>query len=320
MIERSQPRERGHRVAWPAAVRLRPLVWPFRRGVPVLPLLLMPAAALLLGFVYWPLAQVLLLSLFQWNLISPQRTFVGLGNYASLLTDPTFGGVLVQSIGYVVAALLGNFLLPLGLALLTLQVGPRARSLYQALLFTPTVVATSVGALLWQWIYLPSGGLVNALLGQVGIPPVNWLNSATTVLPAIGVVAAWKYLGFNYLAALAGLVALPRDYLEAARVDGAAGGALLRSIIVPLLAPTLLFLALTTILQTLPNAFVPIQIMTRGGPNNASNNLLYDVYQTAFQFFQVGRASAEAVVLILLLGGAAIWQFRLLDRRIEYDR
>jgi sn-glycerol 3-phosphate transport system permease protein len=221
---------------------------------------------------------------------------------------------------YMLIALLGNFLLPVGLAMLTLQVGRRYTDLYQSLLFTPTMVAVSVGSLLWQWIYLPTGGLLNTLLSVFGLPEVNWLNNPDTALGAVGVVAAWQFMGFNYLISLAGLMAIPREYLEAARIDGATGWPLLRSVIIPLLMPTLLFVALTSILQSLPNAFVPIEILTRGGPSESSDNLLYTIYQDGFHFFQVGKASAEAVVTILLLGGAAIWQFRILDRSLSYER
>jgi len=289
-----------------------------RNGRPYL--LLLPALAFLCVFVYWPVVQVGLLSFFEWNLVSPTRDFVGLQNFAGLLGDPGFYRLLSQSLLYVVIALLGNFLLPVGLAMLTMRVSRRCADLYQALLFTPTVIATAVGALLWQFVYLPSGGLLNAALSLFGGEGGNWLNDPRTALPAVGVVAAWNNMGFNYLIALAGLYAVPREQLEAARVDGATGWPLLRFVLVPLLMPTILFLALTAILQALPNAFVPLEILTGGGPNDASNNLLYDVYRNGFRFFQVGKASAEAVLLMALLGGAAVWQFALLDRRITYDR
>lgn len=283
-------------------------------------LFLLPALVFLGLFVYWPVLLTGFLSLFQWNMISPTMTFVGLGNFASLLTSPEFFRVLAQSVLYVLLALLGNFLLPLGLAMLTLMVPRRHSELYQALLFAPTVVATSIGALLWQFVYLPSGGLLNAALAALGLPGNNWLNDPDTVIPAVGVVATWNHLGFNYLIALAGLMAVPREQLEAARMDGATGWPLLRFVIIPLLMPTVLFLALTTVLQALPNAFVPIEVLTGGGPAEASNNLLYDLYRTGFRFFQVGTASAQAVLLIALLGVFAVWQFRLLDRSVTYDR
>jgi ABC-type sugar transport system permease subunit len=283
-------------------------------------LYLLPALLFLGLFIYWPLVQVTILSFFRWNLISPNGTFVGLDNFASLLTDPKFFGILLQTLMYIFIALLGNFLLPVGLAMLTLQVGRRYADLYQSLLFTPTMVAVSIGALLWQWIYLPTGGLLNTLLSVFGLPEVNWLNNPDTALGAVGVVAAWQFMGFNYLISLAGLMAVPKEYLEAARIDGATGWPLLRWVIIPLLMPTLLFVALTSILQALPNAFVPVEILTRGGPSESSDNLLYTIYQDGFQFFQVGKASAEAIVTILLLGGAAIWQFRILDRSSSYER
>jgi len=271
-------------------------------------------------FVYWPVMQVGILSLFEWNLVSPTRDFVGLRNFAGLLGDPGFYRLLSQSLLYVIIALLGNFLLPVGLAMLTMRVSRRHADLYQALLFTPAVIATAIGALLWQFVYLPSGGLLNAALSLFGVEGGNWLNDPRTALPAVGLVAAWNNMGFNYLVALAGLYAVPREQLEAARVDGAAGWPFLRFVLVPRLAPTILFLALTAILQALPNAFVPVEILTGGGPNDASNNLLYDVYRNGFRFFQVGKASAEAVLLMALLGGFAIWQFRILDRSVTYDR
>jgi len=283
-------------------------------------LCLLPALAFLGLFLFWPLVQVVALSFFRWNMVSPAATWVGWDNYAVLLREPVFRQALVQSVWYVALALVGNFLLPVGLAGLTLQVSTRRADLYQSLLFAPTMVATSVGALIWQWIYLPTGGLLNGLLGAAGFPAVNWLNEPATAATAVAVVASWKTFGFNYLVALAGLRALPKDLLEAARVDGAVGFAFVRSVVAPLLAPTLLFVGLTAVLQSLSNVFIPIDVLTRGGPSESSTNLLYKVYRDGFQFFQVGKASAGAVVTMLLFGGFAVWQFRLLDRSVVYDR
>ncbi len=297
--------------AKPHPLRLRRTYLPY--------LYVLPAVAVLGLFIYWPLVQVVHFSFHQWNLVGP-KTWLGNENYVRLARDPGLGLLLLQSLWYVLLALVGNFLLPVGLAMLTMQVTRRAVTVYQSLLFAPAVISTTVGALLWQWIYLPTGGPFNKLLSVVGIESINWLNDPSSALPAVSIATSWKFLGFNYLIALAGFSSLPREPLEAARIDGAVGWSLLKDIIIPLLAPTLVFLGLTTILQALPNTFVPIQILTRGGPSDASTNLLYAVYQDAFQFFQVGKGSAEAVILMLLLGGFAILQFRLLERNLEYDR
>jgi ABC-type sugar transport system permease subunit len=283
-------------------------------------LYLTPALVFLLTFLYYPLGSSLWMSLFNWNLVNYHQTYVGLMNYQDIFTDAGFWTLLWQTALYVLLSILGTFLLPTALALLTLQVRGREVELYQALLFVPTVIASSIGALLWLWIYLPVGGLLNAALHVFAVPPVSWLNQPTTALPAIGVVAAWKVLGFNYLIALAGLKAIPTEYLEAARVDGATGWSFVSSIVLPLFAPSALFLLITSVLQALPNALVPIQILTLGGPGNATNNLFYVVYQDAFEFFRAGRAGADGVLLIVLFAGLAVWQFRLLDRMVHYDR
>lgn len=289
-----------------------------RRRLPAA-VLVMPAVALLAVFVGWPVLQVVLLSLFEWNLVSPDMTFVGLANYLSLLTDPKTEQILFQSAAYVAAALLGGVVAPVGLALLTTAVPARAAAVYQWLLFTPSIISASVASQLWEWIYLPVGGGLNALAALLRLPAGNWLNDPRTALAAVAVVVWWKYAGFNYLVALAGLAAIPRDCLEAARIDGARGWRLARHVVLPLLAPTLLFIVLTATLTAMSNAFVPIDVLTGGGPAGASSNLLYAAYQDGLRFFRVGLGSAENVLLIALLGGAAFWQLSWL-RRSRHDR
>lgn len=285
------------------------------------PYLYLAPALLALGlFVYYPLLNTVYISFHEWNLVGAKRSWVGFENYRTLLTSPDFRGILLQSGLYVLLALVGNFLLPVGLALLTLQVGEREGEVYQSLLFAPTVVAVSVGSLVWLWFYLPAGGVFNSLLAQLGLPPQPWLSSSAMALPAVSLVAAWKYLGFHYLIALAGLRAIPREYVEAARVDGASGFALLRRVVLPLFGPSALFLFLSTVIQSLEYAFIPIEVLTQGGPFGSTTNLMYAVWQEAFKFFRAGLASAQAVTMIALFAGFILWQFRLLERRIGYER
>lgn len=259
------------------------------------------------------------LSLTDWNLISPLPRFVGLENYRELLTSPTFLQTLAQTAYYLALAFVGNFMVPVLLAVLTLGVGPRLLSLYRTVLFLPAVVSSAVGAIVWQYLFLPTGGPINALLGVAGIDGANWLNDPATVIPAIAAIATWNNFGFNYVIALGGLSAIPRSIQDAARLDGAAGLSMLTRITIPMAAPTLIFVATAALLQALPQVFVPLQLITGGGPDNASNNLFFDVYRTAFQYFRVGESSAGAVVLVALLAMAAIVQYRLADRRTTYD-
>lgn len=278
-------------------------------------LLLAPGLFFLLLFVYWPLLYNLWLSLHEWNLVRPEAAFVGLANYQALLEDPAFWQTVRQSLLYMALAALGNFLVPLGLALLTLQVKSPWAERYQALLFAPTVAAVSVAALVWLYIYLPAAGPLAKVLGGLSLPAPSLLSDPDYALPAVALVANWKFLGFHYLIALAGLKALPREVLEAARVDGAEGLTFLRHVLLPLLFPTLLFLFLSALANALDYAFVPIDVMTQGGPFGHSTNLMYAVYQEAFRFFRAGVAAAQAVLLTLGLGVLILGQLFLLERR-----
>lgn len=282
-------------------------------------LYIFPALFFLGLFIYWPIVRTVYLSVLQWNLLSPVRTYVGLQNYRELFSFGDFITVFLKSVWYIVMALIGNFALPVALAILTLQVSERRQGIYQSLLFVPSVISTTVAALIWQWMYLPTGGLLNQLIGVIGVPEQNWLNNPGTVLPAVSLIAIWKFMGFSYLIALAGLRSISREAIEAASVDGAKGLEMVFQIILPMAAPTLLFLAITAVMQALPNAFVPIQMLTSGGPANASTNLVYDIYQYGFRTFQTGKASAESVLTMLLLGGGAWLYFRSMDERTRYE-
>jgi len=281
-------------------------------------LLLLPALLPLALFVYWPLLFNLWLSLHDWNLVRAEARYVGLENYRALLADPLFAQLLRQSLAYMGLALLGNFLLPLGLALLTLEVRGRWAEVYQSLIFVPAVAAVSVASLVWLYLYLPAAGPLAKVLAGLGLEPPSFLADPRYALPAVALVANWKFLGFHYLIALAGLRALPKEVLEAARVDGAQGPTLLFRVVLPLFAPTLAFLFLSALASALDYAFVPIDVMTQGGPFGHTSNLMYAVYQEAFRFFRAGVASAQAVLLTLGLGLLVLGQLQLIRRRSEH--
>lgn len=280
-----------------------------------------PALLAIIIFVYFPLIRTVQISLHQGNLINPTRTFVGLDNYVDMITGRLFGELLLQSALYMIFALIGSVIVPVSLAFLTLQLTDREVDFYQSALFLPTVIAFNVAVLIWAFFFLPTpNGLFNRILGLFGQPPSSWMKDSLLALPSIALIANWKLMGFHFLIAIAGLKAIPKEYLEAAYVDGASGLALIRRIILPLFAPTGIFLVIITLISSLDAVFTPIRVMTEGGPNNATNNLMYAIYSEGFRFFRVGQASALSVILIVLFGGLIYWQYRLLDRRVSYER
>ncbi len=304
-----------------AATRTQPRTqrrW-LRRAAPYL--YIAPALLAIGLFVYVPLLRTVQLSFYQGNLLNPMRLYVGLDNYTTTLSSPLFHEVLFNSALYIVFALIGSVLVPVSLAFLTLQLADREVDFYQSALFLPTVIAFNVVVLIWAFFFLPTpNGLFNRVLGLLGQPPSDWLKDNILALPSIALIANWKLMGFHFLLAIAGLKAIPREYLEAAYVDGAHGWSLIRRIVLPLFSPTLLFLVIITLISALDAVFTPIRVMTEGGPNNATNNLMYAIFSEGFRFFRTGQAAALSVLLIVVFGGLIYWQYRLLDRRVSYER
>src|SRR5690606_37327793 len=263
-------------------------------------LYLAPALFFIALFVLWPVARTFYNSLYDGNLINPTREYVGIERYLDLLTNTRFHQVLIQSVYYLLLILAGAFVLPIFLAILTLNVTQREIAMFQSVFFLPTVLAANIAVSVWIWFYNPTGGLFNTVLKTLGVDSVHWLRNDTYVIPAVALVAIWKQMGFHYLIALAGLKSISNDLIEAAAVDGAGSQTITRRIILPLFGPTALFLLVITLIQGLEFTFVPIEVLTSGGPAGASSNLIYSIYQEGFRTFRVGLASAQSVVLIVL--------------------
>ena len=283
-------------------------------------LYLAPAAALTLVFVYWPLVASTALSFYDWNLVSPTWTAVGWENYRELVHTRAFWLALVNTGRAAAALTLLTVLVPLLLAVAVLRVKGWWRNVYRVVLFSPTVISMAIACAVWLWMFHPLHGVINTLLRYGGVEGPRWLSSGSSAIWAIILVTVWKTFGFNFVIYIAGLLAIPAEMYEAARVDGASERQVFRHITLPLLAPTTLFVFLTTFILSPQNLFVPTQILTQGGPNEASNNLGYLVYQLGFEYFRVGYASAAATLIFLVLLALSAAQFYFAERRIHYGR
>jgi sn-glycerol 3-phosphate transport system permease protein len=288
-----------------------------RASVPYLYLL--PALTLLLVFVYWPLARSLELSFYDWNMISPTREFVGWRHYQQALSSAEFWQAARNTLWYIAALLLVDVALVFGVALGILALPRRSQQLFRGLIFVPTLISMAVAAAIWLWMLHPIHGLFNTLLGLGGIRGPSWLSDARWALWAVAAVAGWKYFGYNLIVMLAGLVNVPQEYVEAARIDGAGGLALLRYIIAPLVAPTTLYLVVTTVVLAAQIVFTPIDVLTQGGPSGSSANLVYLSFQYGFLFFNSGYASALAVIVFLLFLGVTIVKVRAIESSVHYE-
>lgn len=282
-------------------------------------LFVLPALTLMLLFIYWPLIDSLYLSVLDWNFVSPVRTFVGGRNFTNLAADKNFRQALGNTGIYLLALGPMQVLLPLALALLLWPIrNARAQTAYRAVLFTPTVMSLAVAAVCWLWIFNPIQGVLNQALGVIGTQRISWLTDPRVAIWCIILVSAWKVLGFNLLLYLAALEAVPTEYLEAAALDGASGWQLFRHIRWPLITPTFFFVLVTTVIFVNDETFGAINVLTDGGPFQHTSNVLYYLYERGFRFFQVGQASAVAVLVVIAVMALTWAQFRYVERHVYY--
>jgi sn-glycerol 3-phosphate transport system permease protein len=279
-------------------------------------LLLLPAATLLVAFTHYPAAATLLESFFSTGTAVRPSRFVGLANYAGLLGDPVFTQVLLNNFWFALGTIPASIALAMLMAIWVNGALP-GRGLARLAYFTPTVLPMIAVANLWLYFYTPQIGLLDKLTGLFGAPSHNWLGSPDTVMGCLIAMTIWKEAGFFMIFYLAALQALPPELGEAARIEGASRWYFFRRVTFPLLMPTTLFVLVNATI----NSFKLVDhlfILTKGGPDNASNLLLYYIYQTAFSFFDTSYAATLTVVLLALLGGFALVQFQLIERRVHY--
>jgi multiple sugar transport system permease protein/sn-glycerol 3-phosphate transport system permease protein len=283
-------------------------------------LYLAPMLALLAVFTYWPLVHTAYLSVVRWNMApGAAMPFVGLANFATVTSGSLFAAASYNTVIYLAASIPLKVMLPIPIAVFVWSLGGRGAA-YRTILFLPTLISFVVVSVVVLWLLNPMGGHVPALLAMAGVAMGNPLADAERAIWLVIGLSSWKVLGFHVLIYVAGLSAIPRDLVEAMRIDGAGDWRILRSLIWPLLGPTTLFVLISTILFTLQQCFTPIDILTQGGPGNGTTNLFYMVYQLAMRSFDIGGGAAGTVMLFALLLLLVAAKFALLDRRVAYDR
>jgi sn-glycerol 3-phosphate transport system permease protein len=276
--------------------------------------LVAPSLALF-GLVYlYPVVYSAWISLFEWDLMTPKR-WVGLANYRDLWS-PGFAEVLTNTAKYSG----GVVVLTLGFGLvLALSLNRRGAmsGFLQGCIFTSYIVSWVAVSLLWIWMLDPQYGLVTYGLRLVGLPAVNWLGNPSIAIWSLVLVTVWKTLGYPMVIYLAGLQGIPGDFYEAAALDGATGWNRFRFITWPLLTPTTLFLVVTLTIASF-QGFDIVKIMTQGGPVTSTMIYVYYIYEQAFQYFKLGKASAAVVVFFVLILGLTVLQWAFFRRRVHY--
>ena len=278
---------------------------------------LAPALLLITVFFALPVCAAFLLGFTDFDIYAlADRSTVrvtGLRNYVTLFSSPLFWQALRNTAEF---ALIGGPLsiaVSLAAALLVNAKSTRFQPFFRSVLFMPFVTTLVAVAIVWRYLYHPQYGLLNWLLGLVGISAVDWLGNPTFAMPAIMLVAIWKGFGYNMLVFIAGLQNIPDDLYEAARLDGATAWQQLRFITLPMLRPTLFFVTVITMVGFF-QLFAEPYVMTQGGPLRATTSLVLLMYEEGFRWWRMGYAAAVAVVLFLV-----ILMFTLVQRRLQRE-
>ena len=285
-----------------------------RHLVPAM-LLLAPSLVFLIAFTYWPVAQVI------WRSFIVQR-FGGVaawggGNYVRLFADPHFTGAVVNNAIYAIGTIVPSLLLALLFAV-ALAEHSRLNTVLRTLVVMPLLIPLVAAAAIFIFVFIPGDGLLDYYLGKLGIGASNWLGTPSLALGSVIAITVWKNTGYYMLFFLTGLAGIPPDLHEAARLENASVLQRFRRITLPLLGPTVAFVLVIAMMNALTQVD-HVVVMTQGGPSNATNLLLYYIYQQAQQNYDEGLAAAATVVSVGFLFALSIVSLRTLERGIHYE-
>ncbi len=280
-------------------------------------LFITPPILAVLCLVAFPVFYAFYISFFDWNLLAQDKPFIGLGNYIKVLQENRFQGALYNTLYFVVAYVFSVNILGLILALIAQGLKGFLRSTVRITSFIPVITSMVAVSIVWIWLYQPTFGLFNHMLGKIGLGPYNWLKDPKLAMPSIIMMTVWKYVGFTMIIYIAGLVNIPEQYYDAAKVDGANSWNTIRYITLPLLKNVTVFLFATGVIGAF-QVFVQTFIMTRGGPGTATNTIVLEIYFRGFQFLRMGEASSLAFILFGIILIATILQLKYFHSDIIY--
>ena len=275
----------------------------------------LPALVFLVLFTIYPMFNAIITSFYNWNLTG-RKKYIGLYNYQKLFGNAEVYDTIWRTVQYALIILPVTLIFGFILALL-LKRSSKLNVVFRTMLFTPRVSSMVAISVVWLYIYNPQYGLLNSVLGLVGIPPVRWINDPATALPSIAAIAIWRMLGYSTVVYLGGIQNISEDVLEAATIDGANAVQTVWHITIPLVSPTTFMLLILNSIEVL-KMFTTINVMTDGGPAKSTQNLVVMLYEYAFRRYQLGYASTIAVLLFVLILAINLVQMTF-ERFVNYD-
>lgn len=263
-------------------------------------------------FIIIPVICSFLLSFTKWDLLNPVQ-FVGFKNYSELFHQALFWKILLNTIVFALSTSVFGVIIPLILAYV-LNNKIRGSEFYKSAYFLPFITPMVVIGIIWSWIFDPNIGLLNQVLNI----HINWLYDTKFAMPALIMVSVWKLIGYNMIIFLSSLSAISQSLFESAKIDGANSFQIFKNITIPMLSPTIFFVVIITAISSF-QVFDLIYLMTQGGPFDSTNVLVYSIYKEAFEYFNVGRASAIAYVLFVIILVLTLIQWNLRKKLVYLE-
>ncbi|MBV4417919.1 sugar ABC transporter permease [Clostridium tyrobutyricum] len=273
---------------------------------------IVPCMIIFVGFTYFPFLKTIYLSLFNTNAGGEMSSFAGLSNYINLFKSPSFINSILVTFKYVIVTTIPSILIGLVLALVCNN-KLKFKGLFSTMYAMPMAVSSASAAIIWMLLFNPSIGLINFLMKR----SIGWLTSPFWGFIAVSIVGIWLNSCINFIFITSGLKNIPKELVESASIDGANYFQRLKSVILPCLSPTLFFVLIINIINGF-QTFGQISIMTLGGPGEATNVLVYSIYRDAFFNSRFGAASAESIILFLLMLVITLIQFRYEKKKVFY--
>ncbi len=278
---------------------------------------LSPSLLIFLAFVFIPLVRSFILSTQLTDPLGRSVAFVGLTQYQRLWANPQFLNSLQRTLLFVIYTVPTTLVAALGLALLG-NLRLRNISLFRMIFSLTIAVSAATASLIFLYLFHPALGMFNYLLSLLGLQSVPWLTDVRTALPSVALVTVWLQLGLNTVILLAGMQGIPEELYESAMIDGASGGAKFLHITLPLLSPTIFFLLVVDLLAAF-QAFTQFHVLTKGGPINSTNVLVFSIYREFYFNGQYAYAAAQSIVLFAIMLIVTIVQFGVIERRVVYE-
>ncbi len=257
------------------------------------------------------------MSFYDWRLLRPTTPYVGFENYVALFEDDIWWSSVLHTIYFTIMTVIGTNVV--GLAAAVAVTRPvKANGFFRVLFYIPQLMSVGAIGLIWNWLLSGQFGVINYFLGFIGIRPINWLGDPNLVLPALSLATVWWNFGFPMLIYIAGLQGIPEHLYEAAKIDGANDWQAFRSITLPLLRPTILFVTVTGVIGHFQVFGQPYIISGGGGPGRASWTVIIYLYQQAWVAFRMGYGTAVAVTIAIIMAIMTTFQFKVISRPVDY--